>query len=234
LSATAAAGLVVGTDHATEAVTGFFTKYGDGAADLFPLAGLTKRRVRHIARLLGAPPAMVAKAPSPWRIWKVCDRADPTRTHSAFPIKARFVVTVAEQPATTFGVRGISAGQATRCYRYVLQLYRYTEHYEIDCPTSTAIPAPPTASPVPRMPDDARERLSAVLRTATLDTLAAAVRAAFPENYISIDTATHNGASNGRCAGPGSRASVQVDPPRDGRHAVVLDREHHVVPLLGE
>lgn len=60
----AAAGLVVGTDHAAEAVTGFFTKHGDGAADLFPLAGLTKRRVRHIARLLGAPPALVAKTPT--------------------------------------------------------------------------------------------------------------------------------------------------------------------------
>jgi NAD+ synthase len=62
--ANAAAGLVVGTDHAAEAVTGFFTKHGDGAADLFPLAGLTKRRVRHIARLLGAPPALVAKTPT--------------------------------------------------------------------------------------------------------------------------------------------------------------------------
>jgi NAD+ synthase len=60
----AAAGLVIGTDHAAEAVTGFFTKHGDGAADLLPLAGLTKRRVRHIARLLEAPPALVAKAPT--------------------------------------------------------------------------------------------------------------------------------------------------------------------------
>src|SRR5215475_9739806 len=48
-------GLVVGTDHAAEAVTGFFTKHGDGAADLVPLSGLTKRRVRTLARALGAP-----------------------------------------------------------------------------------------------------------------------------------------------------------------------------------
>lgn len=38
--------LVVGTDHATEAVMGFFTKYGDGGADLVPLAGLNKRQGR--------------------------------------------------------------------------------------------------------------------------------------------------------------------------------------------
>ncbi|MBQ0892543.1 ammonia-dependent NAD(+) synthetase [Micromonospora sp. U56] len=57
-------GLVVGTDHAAEAVTGFFTKYGDGAADIVPLTGLTKRRIRTIAQLLGAPDALVGKAPT--------------------------------------------------------------------------------------------------------------------------------------------------------------------------
>ncbi|WBB69361.1 ammonia-dependent NAD(+) synthetase [Micromonospora sp. WMMD812] len=57
-------GLVVGTDHAAEAVTGFFTKHGDGAADVVPLAGLTKRRVRAIARALGAPDALVRKTPT--------------------------------------------------------------------------------------------------------------------------------------------------------------------------
>lgn len=48
-------GLVVGTDHAAEAVMGFFTKFGDGACDLAPLSGLTKGRVRELASHLGAP-----------------------------------------------------------------------------------------------------------------------------------------------------------------------------------
>ena len=56
--------LVVGTDHAAEAVMGFFTKYGDGACDLAPLAGLTKRRVRAVAQALGAEDAIVAKVPT--------------------------------------------------------------------------------------------------------------------------------------------------------------------------
>jgi len=56
--------LVVGTDHAAEAVTGFFSKYGDGACDLTPLTGLTKRRVRAVAEHLGAPAAIVAKVPT--------------------------------------------------------------------------------------------------------------------------------------------------------------------------
>ncbi|SDM11235.1 ammonia-dependent NAD(+) synthetase [Nonomuraea jiangxiensis] len=62
--ANAHGGLVVGTDHAAEAVSGFFTKYGDGAADVVPLTGLTKRRVRAVAQALGAPAALVTKIPT--------------------------------------------------------------------------------------------------------------------------------------------------------------------------
>lgn len=57
-------GLVVGTDHAAEAVSGFFTKFGDGAADVVPLTGLTKRRVRAVAAELGAPAELVWKTPT--------------------------------------------------------------------------------------------------------------------------------------------------------------------------
>ena len=52
-------GLVIGTDHAAEALMGFFTKFGDGGADILPLSGLTKRRVRALARSLGAPERLV-------------------------------------------------------------------------------------------------------------------------------------------------------------------------------
>ena len=57
-------GLVIGTDHAAEAVMGFFTKFGDGAADILPLSGLNKRRVRAIASLLGVPDRLVFKVPT--------------------------------------------------------------------------------------------------------------------------------------------------------------------------
>ncbi|WP_447753731.1 ammonia-dependent NAD(+) synthetase [Pseudomonas nicosulfuronedens] len=62
--ANARAGLVVGTDHAAEAVMGFFTKFGDGACDLAPLTGLVKNQVRSIARSLGAPEHLVEKVPT--------------------------------------------------------------------------------------------------------------------------------------------------------------------------
>lgn len=56
--------LVIGTDQAAEALMGFFTKHGDGAADVLPLRGLTKRRVRALGSLLGAPERLVLKVPT--------------------------------------------------------------------------------------------------------------------------------------------------------------------------
>lgn len=56
--------LVVSTDHGAEAVSGFFTKWGDGAADIAPLAGLTKGQVRAVAAHLGAPAELIAKVPT--------------------------------------------------------------------------------------------------------------------------------------------------------------------------
>ncbi|GAA58777.1 NAD+ synthase [Pseudoalteromonas sp. BSi20652] len=57
-------GLVVGTDHSAENITGFYTKFGDGACDLAPLFGLSKRQVRALATVLGAPALLVEKAPT--------------------------------------------------------------------------------------------------------------------------------------------------------------------------
>jgi NAD+ synthase len=56
--------LVVGTDHAAEAVTGFFTKFGDGGSDILPLTGLTKRQGRAILQHLGAPERLYEKVPT--------------------------------------------------------------------------------------------------------------------------------------------------------------------------
>jgi len=57
-------GLVIGTDHAAEAVMGFFTKFGDGACDLTPLEGLVKGQVREIAKYLGAAEKLYLKVPT--------------------------------------------------------------------------------------------------------------------------------------------------------------------------
>ncbi len=60
----AKAGIVIGTDQAAEALMGFFTKFGDGAADVTPLTGLSKRQVRALAQAMGAPHALAFKVPT--------------------------------------------------------------------------------------------------------------------------------------------------------------------------
>lgn len=56
--------VVVGTDHAAEAITGFFTKFGDGGVDLTPLTGLSKRQGAALLRELGAPESTWRKVPT--------------------------------------------------------------------------------------------------------------------------------------------------------------------------
>jgi NAD+ synthase len=56
--------LVVGSGNRSELLTGYFTKYGDGAVDILPLGGLLKTEVRELARRLGVPSDIVGKPPS--------------------------------------------------------------------------------------------------------------------------------------------------------------------------
>ncbi|WP_163933410.1 ammonia-dependent NAD(+) synthetase [Paraferrimonas sp. SM1919] len=57
-------GLVPGTDHSAENIMGFYTKFGDGACDLAPLFGLSKRQVRQLASYLGADTLISGKVPT--------------------------------------------------------------------------------------------------------------------------------------------------------------------------
>lgn len=56
-------GVVVGTDHAAEAVTGFYTKFGDGAADVMPIWRLNKRQGRQLLQYLQADERLYTKVP---------------------------------------------------------------------------------------------------------------------------------------------------------------------------
>ncbi|MCF6161735.1 MAG: ammonia-dependent NAD(+) synthetase [Furfurilactobacillus sp.] len=57
-------GAVVGTDHAAEAVTGFYTKYGDGGTDIDPLYRLDKRQGKAMLKVLNAPEHLYLKVPT--------------------------------------------------------------------------------------------------------------------------------------------------------------------------
>ena len=60
--------LVLGTGDRSEFLIGYFTKYGDGAADIYPLAVLYKTQVRHLAKYLGVPDRVAFKPSAP-RLW---------------------------------------------------------------------------------------------------------------------------------------------------------------------
>ncbi|MFM1624308.1 ammonia-dependent NAD(+) synthetase [Streptococcus mutans] len=57
-------GAVIGTDHAAENITGFFTKFGDGGADILPLYRLNKRQGKQLLAELGADKALYEKIPT--------------------------------------------------------------------------------------------------------------------------------------------------------------------------
>lgn len=105
--------LVVGTDHAAEAVMGFFTKYGDGAFDVGPLQGLTKAQVRAVGRELGAPADLVEKVPT----------ADLEELRPALPDEVAYGVTYAEIDAYLMG-----EDVGDRASSVIEDAYRRTAH----------------------------------------------------------------------------------------------------------
>jgi NAD+ synthase len=56
--------LVAGTGNRSEILTGYFTKYGDGASDFLPLGALYKTQVKQLAAYLGVPEKIIAKTPT--------------------------------------------------------------------------------------------------------------------------------------------------------------------------
>lgn len=61
--------LVAGTSDKSEYYIGYFTKFGDGAADMLPIADLYKTQVRALGKFLGIPSAIIEKKSSP-RLWE--------------------------------------------------------------------------------------------------------------------------------------------------------------------
>jgi NAD+ synthase len=106
-------GLVIGTDHAAEAVMGFFTKFGDGACDLAPLSGLVKNQVRAIAKELGAPQNLVMKTPT----------ADLEELRPGKPDEDAHGVTYAQIDAFLHG-----EDVGTEAYDIIVRTYDNTRH----------------------------------------------------------------------------------------------------------
>ena len=61
--------LVLGTSDKSEYSIGYFTKFGDGCADLLPISKLYKTQLREFAKMLGVPNNIITKKSSP-NLWK--------------------------------------------------------------------------------------------------------------------------------------------------------------------
>ena len=109
-------GLVIGTDHAAEAVMGFFTKFGDGACDLAPLSGLVKNQVRAIAAELGAPEFLVKKVPT----------ADLEELRPGKPDEEAHGVTYAEIDAFLHGEK-----VSETSYQTIVNTYDQSQHKRV-------------------------------------------------------------------------------------------------------
>ncbi|MET3859334.1 NAD+ synthase [Dietzia sp. 2505] len=114
--------LVVGTDHSAEAVTGFFTKYGDGGVDLTPLTGLTKRQGAALLQHLGAPESTWRKVPT----------ADLEDDRPGLPDEVALGVTYEQIDDYLEGRDGVPSEAAAR----IEQLFLATRH-------KRAVPATP-------------------------------------------------------------------------------------------
>lgn len=106
-------GLVLGSDHAAEALMGYFTKYGDGAADIMPLAGLTKAQVRSLAQAYGAPKHLVNKVPT----------ADLESDRPLLPDEEAFGISYADIDAFLTGQQ-----VSEHIFEVIMRHYRASEH----------------------------------------------------------------------------------------------------------
>ncbi|MDA3130064.1 ammonia-dependent NAD(+) synthetase [Aliibacillus thermotolerans] len=105
--------LVIGTNIASEELTGFYTKYGDGACDIAPLYGLNKRQGKQMLQVLQAPQALYEKVPT----------ADLESDHPGLPDEEALGVTYDEIDDFLEG-RKVDASIEAK----LIQLYKQTAH----------------------------------------------------------------------------------------------------------
>jgi NAD+ synthase len=97
---------VLGTGNRSEIAVGYFTKYGDGGADLLPLGSLVKSEVRDLARHLGVPARIVTKPPSAG-LW--ADQTDEAEMGLTYEELDAYLLTGAASPAVKAQVDAMHA-----------------------------------------------------------------------------------------------------------------------------
>ncbi|MFB6097235.1 MAG: NAD+ synthase [Haloferacaceae archaeon] len=117
--------VVLGTGNRSEALTGYFTKYGDQAVDCNPLGNLYKQQVRQVAAHLGAPEELVARTPSA-EMWS--GQTDEAELGLAYDTLDAILALHVDGPlstaATVRALDGVDADDVAR----VVDLYERSQH----------------------------------------------------------------------------------------------------------
>ena len=130
-------------------------------------------------------------------------------------IEVRIHTDVAEHRGNGWGDSYHSAGDATKCYRFTVR-YSDVDKDAISCPDKLTTVAPPTVTP--HLPDDAVDVLKRVVSKTSPTTVAAEVRAAFTQKYITVDTAMAGGKIIAAVGVPEHRDCIVAVRDGDGVH----------------
>jgi NAD+ synthase len=119
--------LVAGSSDRSEILIGYFTKYGDGAADIYPLACLYKTQVRALGRFLGVPERIVSKPSAP-RLWRDhTARSELGLDYDVIDLILYAIFDLGLKPEETPAAIGVSIDVVER----ILKMHRATRHKRV-------------------------------------------------------------------------------------------------------
>ncbi len=117
--------LVLGTGNRTEALVGYFTKYGDGAVDCHPIGDLYKTQVRQLARHLGVADDLVTKTPSAG-MWD--GQTDEDELGIDYPTLDTILALAVDGPLSTAATVRALDGVSADDVEHVRDLYQRSAH----------------------------------------------------------------------------------------------------------
>jgi len=120
--------LVLGTSDKSEYLIGYFTKFGDGSADMLPIVELYKTQVRKFAEFLGVPSNIVTKRSSP-NLWKGHDAEEEIGiSYEEIDIILHCMV---DKNCTLDEFLGDVTGIPKKDVEKIYQMYQNTQHKRI-------------------------------------------------------------------------------------------------------
>ncbi|MDY6818586.1 MAG: NAD+ synthase [Halobacteriales archaeon] len=117
--------LVIGTGNRTEALVGYFTKYGDGAVDCHPIGNLYKQQVRQLAVHIGVPEDIVHKTPSA-ELW--ADQTDEEELGIDYDTLDAILALTVDGPVPVQAAANMLEGVTVETIERIIDLHEQSAH----------------------------------------------------------------------------------------------------------